>query len=155
VVKAVSASASQINKCFGSDAGTVERGVSKIMRTFEPEFKVGQLVKGIDRFNDRISMGRVIEIHTEYDWGKPEHYYVLDSDGAMISEEVLMPAGIFDRIIHHPVYALITLLLVLAFISIASEDGYQHAKKQEQLVASFWQADGSKYYSGSPDVRKR
>jgi hypothetical protein len=30
----------------------------------------------------------------------------------------------------------------------SSEDGYQHAKKQEQLVASFWQADGSKYYSG-------
>jgi hypothetical protein len=29
----------------------------------------------------------------------------------------------------------------------SSEDGYQHAKKQEQLVASFWQADNG-HYSG-------
>lgn len=94
------------------------------MRTFEPEFKVGQLVKGADRFSDHVPTGRILEHCVETDWGKPEHYYLIEGDGAWISEEMIVHAGLFDRITNHPVYALLTLLFVLITTAIASDDDY-------------------------------
>lgn len=46
------------------------------------------------------------------------------------------------------------LIVVLAiwFIGMVGEDDYQRAKESEQLVASFWTADGSRHYSGREEL---
>lgn len=42
---------------------------------------------------------------------------------------------------------LCAIALVYAYC-IASNDDYERAKESEQLVASFWRADGDRYFSG-------
>lgn len=45
-------------------------------------------------------------------------------------------------------------LCVLAIVyawMLSSNDGYELAKKQEQLVSEFWTASGDKHFSGSEE----
>lgn len=43
-------------------------------------------------------------------------------------------------------------LAVVYAYCLAGEDDYQRAKESEQLVASFWRADGNRHYSGIEEL---